>query len=90
MRFRWSLYLNIISLALGLFGAAFAGWPSLRPFHGQELMDLTIDATYPHKTAAYESWESRNDELGRLGLVLVAAGTVAGAIAQMVERKQKA
>lgn len=90
MRPRLTLFLNLASLVLGLLGAGFAAWPTVRPFHGQELMDLTVDATYPHKTPAYEKWEAQNEAMGRLGLGLVAIATVAGAVAQLADRKRKA
>lgn len=89
MRIRLVVSLNLASLLLCLLGAGLAASPVLLPFHGQELMDLTIDATYPQKTPAFEAWGKRNDGFGRWGLICVALGTIAGAIAQMADSKSK-
>ncbi len=84
-RIRMGLALNIASLVLGLAGGACAAYPVLKPFHGHELVDITVDAVTLGKTPEFEKWQETGDTLGRWGLFLVALGTVTAAVAQVTE-----
>lgn len=84
-RRRVTLGLNIASLALGFVGAGCAAYPVLRPFHGQETVPLTVDLVTLPKTPEFERWQRTGDTLGRLGLFLVALGTIAAGTAQILD-----
>jgi hypothetical protein len=81
-----TLGLNISSLFLGLVrgGTSRLAHDQSLQWHGTAGLHGRHDSIL--KTPEFERWQTTNDRLGRLGLLLVALGTAAAVVAQIIDR----